>query len=236
MNSSLAIEVIGYVASALIIISITQKSILRLRLIGFFGGLTFLVYALIIDAYPIAAVNVVASLIHLWYLRKLIGRTDEVFRILHVRPESLYLAEFLDFYSDDIQGLFQPDFAYEPRSGLVTAFILRDMVPAGLLIGEVQDDGSFRVELDFVIPQYRDLRIGHYVYSPDSALLEGIAPATVWTIASSADHASYLRRIGFAASSEAADRFEIAVTEPTGGHTAAAIGGSEQPGDSPQTL
>ena len=86
MDSDLLIEVVGYAASALIVISITQKSIFRLRLLGFVGSLVFLAYSIVIAAYPIAVVNVIAASIHAWYLRKLIRRKEEVFRILHVLP------------------------------------------------------------------------------------------------------------------------------------------------------
>ena len=210
MDSNLVIEGVGYVASGLIVISITQKSILRLRLLGLAGGLTFLVYSLAIGAYPIAVVNVIASAIHAWYLRKLIRRKDEVFRILHVRPESRYLLDFLDFYDDEIGGRFQPEFAYEPREGQVTAFILRDMVPAGLFIGEPVDDGTFHIDLDFVIPQYRDFKIGRYVYAPGSELLSGVAPtSSVWCEASTKDHAEYLRRMGFVECPDSPGRYEI---------------------------
>ena len=97
MDSNLVIDVVGYVASALIVLSITQKSILRLRLLGLVGALVFLVYSVAIGAYPIAVVNVIAAGVHGWYLRKLIRRKHEVFRILHVLPESKYLLDFLDF-------------------------------------------------------------------------------------------------------------------------------------------
>ncbi|NOX28829.1 MAG: hypothetical protein GXP35_02065 [Actinobacteria bacterium] len=223
MSTGLVIELVGYGASTLIIISIIQKSILRLRLVGLAGSLAFFAYALLIGAYPIAVVNVIAAGIHIWFLRKLIGRKNEVFRILHVLPESRYLLNFLEFYADEIQGRYQPDFVYEPSPDLVTAFILRDMVPAGVLIGRVQADGSFKVDLDFVIPQYRDFKIGHYVYSPDSALLTGIAPTVVWTDAANDDHAQYLKRIGFSACTDQSGRYEIHVTEPVGDHAAPSI-------------
>ena len=100
MDWNVAIEAVGYLASALIVLSITQKSILRLRLLGFAGGLTFLVYSLAIGAYPIAVVNVIAASIHAWYLRKLIRRKDEVFRVLHVLPESRYLLDFLGLLTE----------------------------------------------------------------------------------------------------------------------------------------
>ncbi len=209
MDSDTAVEALGYAASALIIFSITQTSILKLRLLGLAGSLAFLVYSIAIGAYPIAVVNAVAAAIHIWYLRKLTVRKDEVFRILHVLPGSRYLLDFLDFYGDEIEGRFQPDFAYIPSSDQVTAFILRDMVPAGLLIGKPMDDGTFRISLDFVIPQYRDFKIGAFVYSPESGLFTGSSPTCVWTEASTSDHARYLDRMGFTEAPDAPRRFEI---------------------------
>ncbi len=209
METNIALEVVGYCASALIVVSITQKSILRLRVIGLAGSLTFLVYAIAISAYPIAIVNIIAAGIHGWYLSQLIRHKNEVFRVLHVLPGSEYLLDFLEFYREEIQGRFQPDFVYEPSEAQVTAFILRDMVPAGLLIGRPRDDGTFEVQLDFVIPQYRDFKIGSYVYSSDSDLLTGIAPTCVWAVASNSDHAKYLHRMGFAESTGVPDRYEI---------------------------
>jgi hypothetical protein len=209
MNADIAVEIVGYFASALIVLSITQTSILRLRILGLAGSLTFLVYSIVIGAYPIAVVNVVAAAIHIWYLRQLLRRTDEVFRILHVVPDSSYLIDFLDFYRGEIQGRFQPEFRYSPSDAQVTAFVLRDMVPAGLLIGTPQHDGTFEVELDFVIPQYRDFKIGRFLYSEGSAALAGFAPSCVWATASNPDHAKYLHRMGFTACPDDPDRYEI---------------------------
>lgn len=209
MDSSFVIEAVGYLASGLIILSITQKSILKLRLLGLLGGLNFVVYSLAIGAYPIAVVNVTAASIHAWYLRKLIRRKDEVFRVLHVLPDSTYLLDFLEFYRDEIQGRFQPEFVYSPDPTQTTAFILRDMVPAGLFIGRPAGDGTFEVMLDFVIPQYRDFQIGSYVYSPTSELFSGDEPTCVWAEASNADHAKYLERMGFDECPDTAGRYEI---------------------------
>jgi hypothetical protein len=209
MQWNMAVELFGYLASTLIILSIIQTSILRLRLLGLAGALAFLGYSLAIGAYPIAVVNVVAATIHLWYLRRLIRRKDEVFRLLQVLPDSRYLLDFLDFYDDEIHGRFQPEFEYRPRADQLHTFILRDMVPAGLLIGRPEGDGTFRIDLDFVIPQYRDFKIGRYVYSSDSGLFGGSTPTCVWTRASTPDHAKYLRRMGFSACADDPGRYEI---------------------------
>lgn len=214
IDSDFVVELIGYVASGLIVFSILQKSILRLRVVGLIGATVFLVYSITIGAYPIAVLNVVAASIHLWYLRKLISRKGEVFRILHVLPESRYLLDFLDFHRNEIQGHFQPEFAYEPDANLVTAFVLRDMVPAGLFIGRHRDDGTFQVHLDFVIPQYRDFKIGKFVYARGSELLAGIDPSTVWADADNQDHAKYLTRMGFTECVSSPGRYEIQLRDP----------------------
>ena len=83
------------------------------------------------------------------------------------------------------------------------------MVPAGLLIGEANDDGTFKVNLDFVIPQYRDFKIGTYVFAHGTALLGDISPSIVWAEASNRDHAQYLRRMGFSECPGRPGRYEI---------------------------
>lgn len=208
MEANAAVEIVGYVASALIVVSITQKSILKLRLFGFMGGLTFLMYGVIIEAYPIAIVNLIGASIHAWYLRKLIRRKEEVFRLLHVAPDSEYVRRFIEFYADDIQGRFQPEFVHDPDADTITAFTLRDMVPAGLFIGARRDDGSVEVLLDFAIPQYRDFAIGSFLYSEGAGLLADVSATVLWSTASNPEQARYLRRMGFTATPEADGRYE----------------------------
>jgi len=197
MDSSTVYELIGYVASTLVVISITQKSILRLRLIGLMGSATFLTYGILIGAFPIVAVNLAAATIHLWFLRKLIFHKDEVFSILHVSAESRYLGNFLDFYADDITSRFHPGFVYEPRPDQITAFVLRDVVPAGLFIGRRHDDGSVEVIVDYAIPQYRDFKMAPFLYSDESGLFTDRRCTSLWSDVGSEVQADYLTRVGF---------------------------------------
>jgi hypothetical protein len=197
VDADFAYELIGYVGSALVVLSLMQQSILRLRLIGLAGSLVFLVYSLLIGAYPIAVVNVIAALIHGYHLRALTRHKAEVFNVLHVLPESKMLGHFLDFYGDDITSRLGHPFRYEQSPEQIAAFVLRDMVPAGLFVGLVQPDHSVEVKLDYVIPQYRDFRIGHYLYSHESGLFEDPKCGMAWASASSAEHAGYLERMGF---------------------------------------
>lgn len=197
MDSATFYEIIGYLASTLVVISITQKSILKLRLIGLMGSVTFLAYGLLIGAFPIVLVNVAAAAIHLYFLRRLVFRKAEVFSVLHVRAESHYLHNFLDFYHDDITTRFSPGFVYEPKPNQFAAFILRDVVPAGLFIGRNHDDGSVEVVVDYAIPQYRDFKMAPYLYSDDSGLFTDRGCTHLWSDVGSEVQADYLSRVGF---------------------------------------
>lgn len=196
MNSVL-VEVIGYLGSGLVILSLLQKSILRLRTIGLVASLTFLIYSVSIAAYPIAVVNVVAASIHLYYLRKLVRRKHEIFSILRLRPDGRYLQYFLDFYKEDIAGRYQPTFVYEPGPNTIAVFMLRDMVPAGLLVARLHGDSSFEVLLDYVIPQYRDFKLAQWLYSEESGIAEETNSRLAWARVTTPDQQQYFTRIGF---------------------------------------
>ncbi|MDJ0923608.1 MAG: hypothetical protein QNJ77_03520 [Acidimicrobiia bacterium] len=196
MNPTL-IEAIGYAGSALVILSLLQKSILRLRAIGLVASLTFLVYSISIEAYPIAVVNVVAASIHLYYLRKLLRRKGEVFTILRLRPDGRYLRHFLDFYKEDIAVSIQPDFVYEPAPDVIAVFMLRDLVPAGLLVARLHGQTSFEILLDYVIPQYRDFKLARWLYSDESGLIRETRSRVAWTRAGTERQQDYFAKIGF---------------------------------------
>ena len=196
MNETL-VEAIGYAGSALVILSLMQKSILRLRTIGVIASLTFLVYSVTIKAYPIAVVNVVAAGIHLYYLRRLVRKKNEVFTVLRMRPESRYLQRFLDFYAVEIADRIQPDFKYEATPNTLAVFLLRDMVPAGLVVAKVHGDSSFEVLLDFVIPQYRDFKLANWLYSEESGIFEEANCKCAWTRVGSPEQEEYFTKVGF---------------------------------------
>ena len=96
MDSDLVVELIGYLGSAMIVISLTRTSLLKLRLFGLVGATFFLIYSLIIKAYPIAVVNVLIVGIHVFFLRDLLSKKTEFFTTLEVRADSRILAYFLD--------------------------------------------------------------------------------------------------------------------------------------------
>src|SRR3954468_14081732 len=152
MDSRQWLELLGYLASVLVAVSLMMSRIMRLRLINLAGSLAFAIYGFLIGAYPVAVVNAFICLINLFYLWKML-RSREYFRILEIEPDSEYLRYFLTVHQDDVRR-FMPGFAHQPERRDLTFFVLRDLVPAGLFIGELREDGCLWVRLDYVIPSF----------------------------------------------------------------------------------
>ncbi len=195
MTTAAIYEIIGYIASLLVAISLTMSSILRLRIINLVGAIFFTAYGLLIHAYPVAAVNFFIVLIDSYYLYQMIS-TREFFRLLEVRPDSEYLEYFLKHYEQDIRRS-QPDFAFSASANPVIFFILRNLVPAGLVVGEIQQDKSLHIQLDYAIPGYRDLKTGRFVFRDNAAALRERGIRQISTKPGAPVHARYLRQMGF---------------------------------------
>jgi GNAT superfamily N-acetyltransferase len=189
------LELLGYVASVLVAVSLMMSRIVRLRVINLVGSLAFTVYGMLIGAYPVAAVNGFIVLINLWFLWKML-RTREYFRILEIEPDSEYLRYFLSVHADDVRR-FLPEFAHAPERRELTFFVLRDLVPAGLFVGEKRDEGRLWVRLDYVIPAYRDFKIGRYLYEECADFFRDRGIREIRSPSGTAVHARYLRKMGF---------------------------------------
>lgn len=195
MNSALVYELIGYLASVLVAVSLTMRSVLRLRVINLVGAATFLVYGLLIAAYPIAVVNGVIVGINLYYLREM-RQTESYFTILESHHDASYLHEFLRFYEEDIHRFF-PSFDYAPSERDLVWFVLRDLVPVGLFIAEPKGPDTLLVHLDYVIPGYRDLRPGEFLYEGQSERFRSRGIKHLETIPESKEQREYVGRMGF---------------------------------------
>lgn len=65
------VQWIGYAASACILISLTMTNIVKLRIVNTIGCLLYVVYGVLLDAYPVAIPNFIIIFINLYNLYKL---------------------------------------------------------------------------------------------------------------------------------------------------------------------
>lgn len=189
------LELIGYLASILVATSLLMRSILRLRIINLMGAITFVIYGAFIGAYPVVAVNFVIVLINLYYLNQMFNR-QEFFRLLEVSPNAQLLQEFLQFYKDDIQSIM-PGFAYEQTAQHMVYFVLRDMHPAGVFIAHPQENDNLEIDLDYVIPGYRDFKTGEFIFEDNRAIFSERGIQSFSTPTRSKMHENYLTHLGF---------------------------------------
>ena len=209
METTLVYEIIGYIASVLIAVSLMMSAIVRLRIINLIGAATFCLYGILIDAVPVAAMNGFIVLINIYYLAKMLG-DREYFRLLRVSPDGEYLRAFLDFYKDDIRK-FQPDFDFNPGENDICIFVLRDMVPGGLVIGTPDGRDVLTIRLDFVIPNFRDFKISTYLFNEEREFLRDAGFRKLVAHAREKKHRNYLERVGFQKSEMQEGRFEMAI-------------------------
>ncbi len=194
MDSYIVYEIIGYVASVLVAVSLMMSAIIKLRVVNMIGAFTFSVYGILIGSIPVAAMNGFIVLINIYFLVKLY-RDKEYFKLLKVDKESKYLEEFLHFYRDDIKT-YQPDFDFDKPYNF-SLFILRDMVPAGLILGNNDPDGELKIDLDFVIPNFRDFKIGDYLFEDKLNYFKEIGISKILAASGNDAHNKYLERTGF---------------------------------------
>ncbi len=188
------IEIIGYSASVLIAVSLMMSSIVKLRIINFFGALIFSTYGFIIGAYPVGILNGFITLVNIYYLSEIFFKKEnEYFRVLEVKTNSEYLNYFLQYYEQDIKK-FIPSFSFIPCESCHVMFVLRNTIPAGLVISEYSDDDSIHVRLDYAIPGYRDFKMGKYVFNE---IFKHREVKYIYSDPGNEKHESYLRKMGF---------------------------------------
>jgi hypothetical protein len=69
METVLNFELLGYLASLFVAISLMMRSLTKLRLINLVGALLFIAYGLVIGAYPVAVMNTFILLVNLYHLQ-----------------------------------------------------------------------------------------------------------------------------------------------------------------------
>lgn len=194
------LEWLGYLASLLVLISLLMNSILKLRWINLVGSGIFSLYGFLIGALPVGFMNLGIVLINIYHLVK-IYRSKEYFKILTIEGTSQYFNYFLDFYKTEIEK-YSDKSKFNISNSDVSFYILRNMVPAGLFIGSRYNEDTLNVELDFVIPEYRDFKIGTYVFEYNKHYFTDKSYSKFISFSSKDEHIKYLKKMGFKESVE----------------------------------
>ena len=188
------IEWIGYIGSLLVLISLMLSSILKLRLVNLFGAAIFSFYGFVIGALPVAIMNFVIAIADIYYLRQLYSHKER-FDVMEVNSDDYYLKKFIEHYHNDILAFF-PDFSRLEDSDIIL-LVLRDLNPAGAFVGVAKGDKQLQIKLDYVTPQYRDCKLGKYIYTKFSNFFKEKGYKILTCDTTIRTHKKYLKKMGF---------------------------------------
>jgi hypothetical protein len=186
-------ELVGYAASALVVLSLAMRSVVRLRVISLVGSVTFVVYGVLIDSIPIIITNSAIAVINVWFLRTELGQHRDLGAV-EVPLDSPFMQDFIAFHLADIRR-FQPHSSI-PDEDAFCLLLNRDGLPAGALIGRRHDD-QLDITLDYVLTPYRDSRIGRWLFGRGSDIFRQRGIRRLTATRGNDAHRRYLEVSGF---------------------------------------
>lgn len=190
MDTEMLIELVGYLGSALVVVSMLMSSVIKLRVINTIGSCIFAAYALIIRSYPTAAMNFCLVAINVYNLMKLL-KSNQQYDLVEGKADDPSVDYFVRYYREDIKIYF-PDFQWEPSLYDTVYMIYCGGDPAGLLLGKREEDGIL-ISLEYTTPTYRDCSVGKYLYGELSR--NGVG--TLRFPGESEKHEPYMEKMGY---------------------------------------
>ncbi|MCR5626437.1 MAG: YgjV family protein [Lachnospiraceae bacterium] len=191
-DPKIIVELVGYMGSALVVVSMLMTSVKKLRVVNSVGSIIFTVYALIIHSYPTALMNLCIVIINIRQLIRL-SQKERHFQLVKVKAGEGMMGYLLDHYYSDISKFF-PELAIDLAVDCDQAYVVTcDTTPAGILLGNEIDDGVIMLLIDYATPAYRDTSVGKFLYKhlPDYGI------NTLIFSSRSVGHEEYMKQMGF---------------------------------------
>ncbi|WP_025620572.1 hypothetical protein [Salinispora cortesiana] len=159
------LELIGWTGSAVLVWSLLQTAILRLRALNLVGCVVLIGYNAAVAVWPMVGLNIVLAAINVWYLRGMLATRHDAatYAVVEVGVDDRFLAHMLRVHGADI-ARFNPGFTWH-RSGKRFAFLVvkADEV-VGVVLAHTEPGGVAQVDLDYVTKRFRDFTPGEFVY------------------------------------------------------------------------
>ena len=168
------LEVVGWAGSAVLVWSLLQTQIVRLRALNLAGCLVLIGYNSALRVWPMVGLNVVLAVINVVHLYRLLSTRHDVraYEVVRVRTDDEFLAHTLRVHGADI-ARFNPGFQWNPSAPDRAAFLIaRDDEVVGVMLIHLLGDGTAHVELDYVTRRFRDLTPGEFVYRRSGLLAD----------------------------------------------------------------
>ncbi|HZM78395.1 MAG TPA: hypothetical protein VFC19_21935 [Candidatus Limnocylindrales bacterium] len=157
------LDALGWAGSALLVWSLLQARILRLRALNLIGSVILLVFNALIQVWPMVGLNTVLAGINIFYLVRLVRtRHDKkTYQVVEVGAGDDLPRHLLARHAGEIAAFF-PGFRWRPDR--LAFLVLRNDEIVGVVMVRDAGDGVAQVELDYVTQRFRDFTPGEFVY------------------------------------------------------------------------
>lgn len=214
------LEIFGWIGSAVLVWSLLQTRILRLRVLNLTGCVLSIIYAALSGIWPILGLNAVLALINIFHLRKLTSRAAKraSYSVVTVSPSDAYFEFLLKKHAPGIAAT-HPHFEGPTPQSEAYLILHEDETVGMVVLAEEETSKGQKVAqilLDFVTPRFRDFTPGQYLFK-DSGLLVDRGLSRVITASNlDAPTLKYYNAIGFDSVADHAELTLMATpTNPT---------------------
>lgn len=193
------LDILGYVGSVLVAISLMMGNIKRLRWINLLGAAVFSSYGFLIEATPVFLLNGWIVLVDIYYLVRIYQFKDnfDMVKLSSVRTPLFEL--LIQRYGADIVQYF-PHATVDQLDDAVALLIFRNMKPVGLFAYQQHNEvGVVEVLIDYVIPDARDFKTAQFLFGQHTSRLRGEGIHRLVSYSDRPAHIAYLRKMGFVA-------------------------------------
>jgi hypothetical protein len=163
------VDALGWFGSALLVYSLLQARILRLRVLNTVACLILIVFNALIGVWPMVAMNIVLAAINAFFIVRMLRERDDehAYAVLPVREDDAYLTHFLGIHGPDIAAFF-PNYPRGEARGRSSYLVQHGDETAGVIVVRDEGDGVAQVELDYVTPRFRDFTPGEFAFRKSS--------------------------------------------------------------------
>ncbi|MBU1093869.1 MAG: hypothetical protein KKH01_05355 [Firmicutes bacterium] len=189
------LEWVGYLASLIVLVSLVMSSVKRLRWINLIGALLFSIYGFAISALPVGFMNAGIVIVDIYYLYQMYSKKD-YFTLLKLGTQTEYFNHFMSYYKENMLSFMAVEDNLED-SQYIKMFILRNTIPAGILVSKIKDPKTLEILIDYAVPAYRDFKLGHFLYENQKDFFIAQGYETLLSRPGNQKHQDYLKKMGF---------------------------------------
>ena len=166
------LDILGWGGSALLVYSLLQTRLLRLRSLNAIACVILIVFNAMLEVWPMVGMNTVLAFINLWFIIRMLreAHDDTVFEVLEVSPSDAYLLHVLRVHRDDI-ARYNPGFTIIPGDDHEAFLVQKGDETVGVVLVRLDGDTA-EVLLDYVTPRYRDFSPGEFVWRRSGLLTD----------------------------------------------------------------